>query len=124
MSCCILFNSNQAWCSFSFQVFRTNCMSWSLRSNHCNINILWWNDTSKMNIESMRKHQHVTWFQVWLDIFLIHVCLFFIIDQDHDDISLFCCFCRSIYFQTLFFCFFPRFRSFIQSNDDISTTFF
>ena len=68
-------------------------MSGSLGSDHGNINVLGRYDTSEMNIETMCKHKHVAFLKVWLDVFLIHICLKLIIDQDHNDVCLFCRLC-------------------------------
>ena len=95
-------------------------MSWCLWCDHSNIYVLWWNDTSEMNVETMSEHQHVAFFKVRLDIFFVKFSLFFIIDQDHDDISLFCCFCCCIYFKALLLGFLPGLASLIQTNNDIA----
>ena len=122
-SCIILLYSYQTRSSFSSLIFASYCMSRCFWCNHSNIDIFWWNDTSKMNVETMSKHQHVAFFKVRLDIFFVKFGLFFIIDQDHDDVSLFCSLCCCIYFKALFFGFFPGLASFIQTNNDIASRF-
>ena len=77
-----------------------------------------------MNIETMCKHQHVAFFKVRFNVFLVHICLQFIVDQDHDDICLLCSFCCCINLEALFFRSLPRFASFIKSDDDITSGFF
>ena len=119
-SCIVLFYCNQTRSSFSSLIFASYCMSRSFWCDHSNIYVLWWNDTSKMNVETMSEHQHVTLFKVWLDVFFVHICLFFIIDQNHDDICLFCSLCCCIYFKALLFGSLPGLTSFIQTNNDIA----
>ena len=75
----------------------------------------------EMNVETMSKHQHVTFFKVWLDVIFVKFSLFLIIDQDHDDVSLFCCFCCCIYFKALLFGFLPGLASLIQTHNDITS---
>ena len=72
----------------------------------------------------MSKHQHIAFFQIGLNILLIQCRLLFIIDQDHDDISLFCSLCRSEYFEALLFGSFPGPGSLIQTDDNIAAGLF
>ena len=78
-------------------------MAGSLGSDHGNVYVLRRNNASEMDIKAVSEHQHVALFQVRLDIFLIEFSLLLIIDQDHDNVSLFCSLCRRIYFESLFF---------------------
>ena len=75
-------------------------------------------------VKTMRKHQHIAFFQIRLNILLIKRSLFLIIDQNHDNICLLCSFCCGKYFKSLFFCSFPRTASFIKSDDHITSGFF
>ena len=79
---------------------------------------------SEVDSETMSEHQHVALFQVWLDIFFVHCSLFLIVDQDHDDISLFCSLSSGIYFESLCLCFCPGFAAFIKSNNNITAGIF
>ena len=55
-SCVILLYSDKTRCSFSSLILTSYCVTRCFRSDHCNVNILWWFDASKMNIETMSKH--------------------------------------------------------------------
>ena len=120
-SCVILLYSYQTRCSFSSLILASYCMSWCLRCDHCNINILRWYDCSEMDVESVSEHKHVTLFKVWLDVFFVKFSLFLIVDQNHDDVSLLCSFSCCIYFESLLFCFLPRTASLVQTDDNITS---
>ena len=96
----ILFYSYQTRSSFTSLIFASYSMSWSVRCDHSYIHIFWRCDASEVDVESVCEHQHVTFLKVWFDVFLIHISLFLIIDQNHDDISLLSCFCGCINFKT------------------------
>ena len=120
-SCSILFYSYQTRSSLASLIFTSYGMTWSLWCNHGNIHIFWWFNTSKVDVEAMGKHQHISFFQVWFDGFFVKLCLFFIVDQDHDDICFFSSLCCGIYLKSLCFCFCPGFASFIQTDDNITS---
>ena len=69
----------------------------------------------------MRKHQHISLFQVRLDIFTIQFRLLLIIDQNHDDVSLFRRFCGCVDFKALFLCSLPASGSLIETDDDLAS---
>ena len=123
-SCSILLNSHKTRNTFSCLILAAYSMSRSLRSHHRNVYIFWWYDLSKVNVETMSEHQHVSSFQVWRDRLFVQFSLQLIVDQDHDDICLFCSLCCCIYFKSLCFCFCPGFRALIQTDNYITSTFF
>ena len=123
-SCSILFYSYQTRSTFTSLIFTSYSMSRCFWCDHGYINVLRRFDASEMNVETMCEHQHVTFFQVWLNIFFVHISLQFIVDQDHDNVSSFSCFCSCIYFESLCFCFCPGFASFIQTNNNITSRLF
>ena len=102
-------------------IFASYGMSRSLRRNHRYVYVCGRYDLTEMNIEAMRKHQHIALFQIRLDIFLVHGSLQFVIDQDHNDIRLLCRFRRRIYFKALCLRFCPGFGAFIQTNNDVAS---
>ena len=53
---------------------------------------------SEVDIEAMCEHQHIAFIQVWFNVFFVHICLQLIVDQNHNDVCLFCSFCCCIYF--------------------------
>ena len=55
-SCSILLYSNKTRCSFAFLILRTYCMTWSLRCDHCYINICWRNNEFIINVETVSEH--------------------------------------------------------------------
>ena len=55
----------------------------------------------------MSEHQHISFFQIWLDVLFIKIRLLLIVDQDHDDIRLLCSFGCCKHFKALIFRFFP-----------------
>ena len=74
-----------------------------------------------MNVEAVSKHQHVALFQVRLDIFLVHISLQLIVDQDHDDICFFCSLCCGIYFKALCLSLCPGLAALVQTDDDVTS---
>ena len=94
----ILLYSDQTWCSFSCLVLASYSMSRSFWSDHSYINICRRFDASEMNVETMCEHQHIAFIQVWFNVFFVHICLQLIVDQNHNDVCLFCSFCCCIYF--------------------------
>ena len=122
-ACSILMNSYQTRNTFTSLIFASYCVSWSLRCDHSNIYICRWYDTSEMNIETVSKHQHVSFFQIRFDIFFVKSCLLLIIDQDHDDISFLCSFCCRINLKSLCFCFCPGLASFIKTDNNMASGF-
>ena len=76
-------------------------MTGSLGSDHGNVNVSGRNDASEVDIEAMSKHQHIAGLKIGRYIPFIHICLLFIVYQDHYDISLFCSFSRGIYIKAL-----------------------
>ena len=97
-SCVILLYSYQTRNTFSYLILASYCMTRSLRSDHGNVNVSRRFDLSEMDSKAVCEHEHITFFQVRLNIFFVHSCLFLIVDQNHDDISLFCSFCCCINF--------------------------
>ena len=120
----ILLNSNQARSSFASLILASYCVARCFRSDHSYIYVLRRYDLSEVDSETMSEHQHVALFQVWLDIFFVHCSLFLIVDQDHNDISLFCSLSSGIYFESLCLCFCPGFAAFIKSNNNITAGIF
>ena len=53
---CILLYSDQTGNTLTSLILTSYCMTRCLRSDHCNVNILWWFDASEMDIETMSKH--------------------------------------------------------------------
>ena len=37
-------------------------------------------DASEVDVKAMSEHKHVALFQIWLDVFLVHICLKLIVD--------------------------------------------
>ena len=96
----ILLHRYQAGNALAFQILGTHRMAGALGSDHGHVHILRRFDASEMNVESMGEHQHIALFQVGLDIFLVHIRLQLIVDQNHDDIRLFGRFRRGIHFKS------------------------
>ncbi|GFI04985.1 hypothetical protein IMSAGC005_03839 [Lachnospiraceae bacterium] len=74
-ACCILINRNQTGNAFSSLIFTSYGMPRSLRRYHSDIHILRRYNLSKMNIKAVCKHQHISFFQIGFNIFLIHSSL-------------------------------------------------
>ena len=119
----ILLYRNQTGNALSNLIFTSHRMSRSLRSDHGHIHVLRRYDLSEMNIESVGKHEHVPFFQIRLNVLLVHGSLLLIIDQDHDDIRLLRRLCRGKYFKSLLHCLGPGSASFIKSDDDMASGF-
>ena len=79
-------------------------MARSLRSDHDHVYICRRNDLFEVDIEAVCEHQHVAGLQVGLDVFLVHVCLQLIVDQDHDDICCLYSVCCEHNCEAVFFC--------------------
>ncbi len=120
----VLLNRNKAGSSLAGLIFGTDSVARSLRSNHGDVNIGRRHDASEMNVEAVSEHQHVALFQVRLDIFFVQLSLLFIIDQDHDNVSLLCSFRRGKDFKTLLLCSLPGSGTFIETDDDVASRFF
>ena len=75
-------------------------MTRSLRSDHDNVNIFGRYDLTEVDVEAVSKCECLTCCKVGLDALLVKVSLSFIVDEDHDDVSLSCCLCRCVYFKT------------------------
>ena len=71
----------------------------------------------------MSEHQHIALFQIRFNVVLIHISLQLIVNQDHNNICLFCSLCRSVNLEALIFCFCPGFASFIKTDNDIASGF-
>ena len=67
--------------------------------------------------QAMREHQHIAFFQVWLDVFFVHCRLLFIVDQDHDDVCLLCRLGCGVHLQSLRLCLSPGLASFVKADD-------
>ena len=76
-----------------------------------------------MNVEAVSEHQHVALFQIRLDIFFVQLCLLFIIDQDHDNVSLLCSFRRGKDFKALLLCSLPGSGALIKTDDYVASRF-
>ena len=122
-SCVILLYCYQTRSSLTSLIFTSYCMSRCFWRDHRNIYICRRYDLSEMDRKTMCKHQHVSFFQVRLNIIFIHCSLFFIIDQNHDHICFFRCLCCCKYFKSLCFCFCPGFAAFVKSDDDVASGF-
>ena len=116
----VLLYSDQTGHTFALLILASYGMSGSLGRDHGNVNVCGGNDTAEVNIEAMCKHQHISGFQIRLNVILIKVCLLLIIDQNHDDVSLLCCLCGSIYLKALLLGFLPRLGALVQTNNDMT----
>ncbi len=124
LSCSVLLNGYETGNTLSCLVFASYSMARSLGSDHRNIHICGRYNLAEMNRETMRKHQHISCFQVRRDILLVHICLLLIVDQNHNDVCPFCRLCSCINLKALFLCLFPGFTSLVQTNDDITSGLF
>ena len=95
-------------------------MSRSFRRDHGDVHICRRNDTAEVDIETMRKHQHIAFLKVRLDVVFVEVCLLLIVDQDHDDICFFSSLRSRKHLKTLFFCLLPGSAALIQTNDHMA----
>ena len=124
LACVILLYCYQARCTFTSLILTSYSVTRCLRSDHGYIDILRRFDASEVDVKAMSEHKHIALFQVWLDVFLVHICLKLIVDQDHDDISLFCSLCCGVYFKSLCLCFCPRLAALVKTNDNITSGLF
>ena len=91
-------------------------MAGTFRGNHEYINVCRRNDLLEMDVEAMGKCQGIAGFQVRSNLVLVNIRLFFIRNQDHDDVSPFRCFAYRYNFQTGCFRFGRRFGAFVQTD--------
>ena len=117
----ILLYSYQTRSTLALLVLGTNSVARCLRSDHGNIYVCRRFDAAEMNVEAVSEHQHVALFQVRLDIFLVHISLQLIVDQDHDDICFFCSLCCGIYFKALCLSLCPGLAALVQTDDDVTS---
>ena len=120
-SCGILLNSYQTRNTLAGLILASYRMTRSFWSDHRNVYILRRHNTSIMDIESMSKHQHIAFLKIRLNIVFVKSSLLLIVDEDHNNICLFCCLCRCIYFKSLLLSLFPGSAAFIQTNDNMAS---
>ena len=123
-ACVILLYCYQTRCTLTSLILTSYSVTRCLRSDHGYIDILRRFDASEVDVKAMSEHKHVALFQIWLDVFLVHICLQLIVDQDHDDISLFCSLCCGVYFKSLCLCFCPRLAALVKTDDNIASGLF
>ena len=114
---CVLLYSNEARNALACQIFRTNGVTRSLRSDHGNVNVCRRNDLTEVDRKAVSEHQHIARFQIRCNVLLVHCCLLFIIDQNHDDVSLLCSFCCGEYFEALCLSLCPGLAALVQTDD-------
>ena len=119
----VLLYSHQTGSSSSNLILASYGMAGSLGSDHGYVHVLGRTDLAEVDGKAMGEHQHVALLQVGLDGLFVHLCLFLVVDQNHDHIRAFCGLCRSIYFEALCLSFRPGFASLIQSDDDVASGF-
>ena len=67
LTCCILMYGNKTRNTLTCLILTSYCMARSLRSYHCYINALRWNNLSEMDVETMSEHKHVARLKIRLD---------------------------------------------------------
>ena len=95
---------DQGWYTSAFLILAAYRMTGTLWCTHRNINTSRCYDLIEVDGEAMGKHQHVSLFQVWLDILLINIRLILIRCQNHNHITGLCGLCRIQYGQSGFLC--------------------
>ena len=100
-------NSNEAGNTLTNLIFASYCVTGSLGSNHCNVNVSRRNNLLEVNVEAVSEHKHIACFEVRLDVVLVESSLLLVVDKNHNDVSLFCSFGSCIYFKALCLCFSP-----------------
>ena len=71
-------------------ILRAYSMSRAFWCNHKNINVGRGDNSLKMDIESVGESKRFSFTQIRENVLFIHVCLFLIIYENHNDISCFC----------------------------------
>ena len=123
LSCKVLLYRYQTGNTLAFLIFAAYRMSRSFGSDHGNIHIGRRYDTSEMDVETMCKHQHIALFQIRRNVLFIKLCLFFIVDQNHNDIGLLCSFCSCKHFKALLLCPAPWLGALIKPDDHMAPWF-
>ncbi len=116
----ILMNGYQTGNALARLILASHGMTRSFGSDHGYIHILGRYDTTEVNVKAMRKHQHIARLKVGLNVFLIHSCLQFIVDQDHDDIRFFCSLSRRVYLESLRLCLCPGLRTLVEADNHVT----
>ena len=117
----ILLNGYQAGNTLAGFVFASYGVARALGGNHGHVHERRRIDQAEMDVEAMGEHKHVAFFQVGLDVSLIHGRLLLVIDEDHDDVCLFGSFICCKHFKALCLSLGPGFASLVQTDDDVAS---
>ena len=123
-ACVILLNSYQARNTLACLILGTYSMSRSFRSDHSNVNEFRRFNTSEVDVETMSEHQHISLFQIGLDVLFVQLSLFLIVDQDHDDVSQLCSLCCCVNFEALCLSLGPGSGAFVKTDDNVASGLF
>ena len=72
---CILLYTYESRNALSVYICTSYCVARCFWSDHGYVHACRWFDLSKVDCESMSEHQHLTFCQIWLDVFFVHVGL-------------------------------------------------
>ena len=94
-------------------------MTGALRSNHNNIYILRGLNATEMNVKAVSESKGFALGKVGLDAFLIKLSLFFVVNKNHNNISLSRRFSRGHNGKTLRLSLSPALRTLVKTDDDV-----
>ena len=120
IACCVLMDSDKTRNTLTYLILGANCVTRTLRSNHDYIYILWWLNASEMNVEAVCECESLALCEVWLDAFLVKLCLLFIVDKNHNKICVLCSISSGHNLKTCLLCLCPALASLVKTYDYIN----
>ena len=120
----VLLHGNQARHAFALQIFAAHSVAGAFGRNHRHVHISRRLNQAKVDVEAVGKHQHIAGLQVGGNVFLIHFGLLFIVNQNHNNISLFGGFGRIINRKALSLRLGPGFAALVQTDNNLTTGIF
>ena len=98
-------------------------MARALRSYHDNVEVVSRDDLVEVDVESVCKHEDVTFLHVRSDLVLVNGCLQFVWCEDHNDIASFCSFFDIHYLETSSFSLSCMSGTRSETNNDVCAAF-
>ncbi len=116
----ILIDSDEVRHALALKILAADGVAGALRRNHHHVDILGRLDAAEMDIEAVRKREDHAGAQIRLDVLVIHRCLLFVVDQNHDHVRDLGGFRRGHDSQTGVLRLLPALAAFIQRDDHIA----
>ena len=116
----VLLNSNQAGNTLANLILAANSVAGALGRDHGNVHVCRGLDKTEVDVKAVSKHQHIAGGQIGSNILFIHLGLQFVVDQNHNNISLLGSLSRGINLKALSLSLGPGFAALIQTDDNVA----